>query len=449
MENLSRELFPITKRPEKVLQFGEGAFLRAFADYIFDVLIEKELFDGSITVVQPLPEGTLPFLALQDGLYTLLVKGLNNGGEINEKRIISCIQNYINPYEDYESYLNCARNPVLRYIISNTTEAGIRYEEGNFLSQKPPQSFPGKITAFLYERYKHFNGDIAKGLVFLPCELIENNGMNLRKIILLYADEWGLDKAFGDWVVKANTFCDTLVDRITTGFPANEAQEIYTELGYHDKLLDISEPFYFWAIEGPAWLKDELRFHEAGLNVIITDDISQYKTRKVRLLNGAHTASVPAALLCGLSTVGEMMADEDLNKYLHKALFEELIPSFPIPTDELKDFASAVLDRFANPYVRHELKSIMLNSVSKFEVRVLPAIYDYYFKFSSLPKLLTFSLAALITYYQTEDDNEALKALDELINKMTETAGDFKAEVKNYLDEISQAGIRETLREYI
>jgi len=458
MKRLTKKLYPTPRLPEKVLQFGEGAFLRAFADYAFDILIEKELFDGSITIVQPLEEGTVPYLAEQDGLYTLIIKGMNGGADVDERGVISCVQEYINPYRDYDNYMKSAMNPHLRYIISNTTEAGIEFNPRDILTDKPQRSFPGKVAAFLYKRFLYFNGDNSKGLVFLPCELIDNNGMKLRSLVQMYADKWELGPYFKKWLHEANVFCDTLVDRITTGFPHQDAQDLFEELGYKDELIDVSEPFYFWAIEGPAWLADELKFYEAGLNVIITDDISQYKTRKVRLLNGAHTCSVPAALLCGLATVGEMMADEDFERYLQKVLFEEIIPALHyLPTDELNNFAAAVLDRFSNPYVRHELSSIMLNSVSKFEVRVMPTIGDYYCRFYKIPKILTFSLAALKTYYKKEHNTGDLEVLDKLINKHTCEAApghflaskEFHRAVSAYMDKIEQVGIREVMRKLI
>ena len=457
MKRLNRDIYPKPVLPEKVLQFGEGAFLRAFVDYIFDVLNEKELFHGGITIIQPLPQGTVHLLAKQDGLYTLLNRGLSGGNEVNEKRIISCVQNYLNPYENFDAYMACAKNPELRYIISNTTEAGISYGEGDLLTDKPQKSFPGKITAFLYERYQCFNGDREKGFVFLPCELIDHNGTELKKLVLRYADEWGLLPDFVAWVDEANVFCDTLVDRITTGFPHDEAESLAEELGYRDALLDVSEPFYFWAIEGPEWLNDELRFRDAGLNVIVTDDVSPYKTRKVRLLNGAHTCSVPAALLCGLSTVGEMMADADFKEYLSKALFAEIIPALDIPAETLHEFAAAVLERFSNPFVRHELMSIMLNSVSKFAVRVLPTIMDYYRRFNELPRILAFSFAALIAYYHKQGENAEVQAVYGLIDENRRFADardlqccvELKKMTEDTLAEIAECGIRNVIRSLV
>jgi len=384
--------------PEKILQFGEGNFLRAFVDSMFDELNAAGLFGGSITVAQPIAAGLADVLKEQDGLYTLFLRGLENGQEVCRKRVITSVQDAVNPYEDFNSYFARAKNPDLRFVVSNTTEAGIAYAAGDNLTDTPQKSFPGKVTAFLFTRFTHFAGDMAKGLVFIPCELIDYNGTTLKKIVLRYAEEWNLGEAFVTWVNEACVFTNTLVDRIVTGYPRDEAAQLEAELGYTDKLLDTGEIFHFWVIEGPSWLREELPFEKLGLNVVFTDDATPYKLRKVRILNGAHTCSVTAAYLCGHNTVGEMVADPMFKTYLEKALFEEVIPTLDLEYDNLKTFADAVFDRFANPFIKHMLLSITLNSVSKWKARVLPSVLEYAKRKNALPTVLTFSFAALLAF---------------------------------------------------
>ena len=386
------------KLPEKILQFGEGNFLRAFVDSMFDELNANGLFGGSITVVQPIATGLVDILNEQDGLYTLFLRGLENGQEVCRKRIVTSVQEAVNPYDDFGSYFARAKNPALRFIVSNTTEAGIAYSAGDSLTDTPQKSFPGKVTAFLYTRFLHFAGDMSKGIVFIPCELIDYNGTNLQKIVLRYAEEWNLGADFIKWVNEACVFTNTLVDRIVTGYPRDEADALAAELGYTDKLLDTGEIFHFWVIEGPSWLREELPFDKLGLNVVFTDNATPYKLRKVRILNGAHTCSVTAAYLSGHNTVGEMVADPMYKTYLEKALFEEVIPTLDLEYDNLKAFADAVFDRFANPFIKHMLLSITLNSVSKWKARVLPSVLEYAARKNALPTVLTFSFAALLAF---------------------------------------------------
>jgi len=404
MEKLNRNL-PIIKiernMPEKVLMFGEGAFLRAFACYSFDEMNNKRLFDGSVTIVQPIPEGKIELLAKQDGLYNIILRGIKDGEKVVKTRLVTCVNNYINPYTDYTGYIKTATNPHLRFIVSNTTEAGISYREGEKHDSCPQMSFPGKVTAFLHKRFSFFKGDKTKGIIFLPCELIDDNGTKLRELVIKYAKEWNLSAEFLKWIDESCVFANTLVDKIVSGYPSEEADRICEELGFRDELLDACELFYFWAIEGPSILKDELPFNKAGLNVIFSDDISPYRLRKVRILNGAHTCLAPAALLCGLTTVGEAVSDNVFRKYIETAIFKEIIPALDINKNVLESFAKSILERFSNPFIRHELQGITLNSVSKFKTRVLPTILDYQKKFGVLPPVLTFSFAALIAFYKS------------------------------------------------
>ena len=432
-------------RKEKVLQFGEGGFLRAFVDEMFDQLNNAGLFDGGVTVVQPIERGMVPVLNEQDGLYTLLLRGLEEGVPVSRERVIRIIQRGVNPYTDYETYIASAQNPDLRFVVSNTTEAGIAYNGEDRLSDRPPKSFPGKVTAFLWERFTFFKGAKDKGLVFLPCELIDDNGAELRKIVLRLCAEWQLGPDFTRWVEESCIFTSTLVDRVVTGYPKDEAAAICERLGYEDSMLDTGEVFHFWAIEGPECLAEELPFQKLGLNVLFAEDISAYKRRKVRILNGAHSSLTPVALLCGLSTVGEVMEDADLRRYVERVLYEEVIPTLDLPREDLLSFAKAVLDRFANPYIHHQLTSIALNSTSKWRVRVLPSVEAYLKEKGKLPPLLTFSFAALLALMEEHrPDIEDCDNVQDLFAELASIPG-FKDTVDADREDIKREGCRAAL----
>lgn len=390
----------IAALPEKVLQFGEGNFLRGFVDWMIHKLNEQNLFNGRVAVVQPIAQGLTPMLNEQDGLYTLLLRGIQNGQIVEEKDIISSISRGINPYEDFAAYLGLAGNPELRFVISNTTEAGIAYSAEDRYDDAPPATFPGKLTVLLHKRFTAFNGAADKGLVIIPCELIDRNGDNLKKIVLRLAEEWNLGSDFAGWINNHNFFLNTLVDRIVTGYPRDEIAALTEKLGYEDKLLNTAEIFHLWVIEGDKRFAEELPFHKVGLDVIWTDDMAPYRTRKVRILNGAHTMTVLAAYLYGLDTVKECMDDELIRTFMEKGIYNEVIPTLDLPESELKAFAAAVTERFANPFIRHYLLSISLNSTSKFKTRVLPSILEYVNRKGELPKVLSFSLAALLAFYR-------------------------------------------------
>ena len=398
-EDLQVQPFP-EELPERVIQFGEGNFLRAFVDWMFHQMNKNNLFNGRIVVVQPIAQGLVDKLNEQDGLYTLLLRGLKDGKATELKEIISSVSRGINPYIEWDKYLACAENPDIEFVISNTTEAGIAYDKNDSLDKKPPVSYPGKLTAYLYHRFKHFDGEPAKGMVIIPCELIDRNGDNLKKVILQLSDDWNLPEAFKEWVKDHNTFLNTLVDRVVTGYPKDEINSILDKLGYEDNLVDTGELFHLWVIEGPKELSERLPFTKVGLNVLWTDDMTPYRTRKVRILNGAHTSSVPAAFLYGLETVGEMMDHQVLGKYVRQVIYDEIIPSIDLDKDMLTEFADSVVERFQNPYIKHYLISILLNSSSKFKTRVLPSIIEYQKLHNKLPERLTFSLAALIAVYK-------------------------------------------------
>ena len=383
------------KRTERFIQFGEGGFLRGFADWMIQKINDSTDFEGSVVVVQPIKDGLCDILTSQDCKYTHLVRGK----EGYESSVIDVISRCVKPYDDFDSYLNLASQPELRYIISNTTEAGITYNKNDKVTDTPPASFPAKVTLLLKKRF-----DLAlDGFIFLPCELIDRNGDNLKACILKYADLWGYSDDFKAWVENENVFTNTLVDRINTGYPKGE--EI--ELTFDDKLVNTSEFFHLWVIETDYDLEKELPFKKAGLNVIITPDaLERYRTRKVRILNGAHTSLVPYALLSGFDTVKSCVDNEEMNAYIRKCVFDEIIPTLDLPKDELIGYANDVLVRFSNPYIKHYLSSIALNSVSKFKVRVLPSILEYKKRFGAYPKTLVFALKKLLEFYKTDMTND-------------------------------------------
>ena len=384
-----------SKRTERFLQFGEGGFLRGFADWMIQKMNEKTDFEGSVVVVQPIAQGMCGLLEEQGCKYTHLIRG----EEGVEQTMIDVISRCVNPFEDLQAYLALAEIETLRYVISNTTEAGIVFRAEDKPENAPDVSFPAKVTLLLKRRLEKK----LPGFVFLPCELIDRNGDNLKKAILQYAKLWDLGEEFVRFVEQENVFCNTLVDRINTGYPKDER----IDLGYEDKLLNTSEYFHLWVIETELDLGAELPFEGAGLNVIITKDaLEKYRTRKVRILNGAHTSMVPFALLSGFDTVKSCMDDKDMYAYVRKCVFEEIIPTLDLPREELLDYAENVLTRFKNPYIKHYLASISLNSVSKFKVRVLPSILEYKKRYGTYPKTLVFAFAKLIEFYKTSTPND-------------------------------------------
>ena len=394
---------------ETVLQFGTGNFLRGFADYFIDALNKQGLYDGKIVVVSPTNSKAVEKINAQKGRYNLILRGIENGEEISSINEINSISCAVNPYADFDGFLSLAKNHDLHFIVSNTTEAGISFDDTCKITDKPADSFPAKLTQFLYKRYKNN----LNGFVILACELIDNNGKELEKCVLKYAEKWELGKDFITWIKSENTFCNTLVDRIVTGYPKDEAEQIFDEIGYRDYLLDTAEPYHLWVIEGD--FEDELPFQKAGFNVIWTDNVAPYKKMKVRILNGSHTSLVFPSLLCGVETVGESLKDEQLNAFLNTCLFDYILPMLD-NTDEIKSFANAVLERFSNPYIRHLWKSISLNSVSKFTARVLPTVNDYIDKKNLMPKPLVFSLACLIEYYKANEVTDSEYAVDYIKN---------------------------------
>ena len=389
------------QRKERFIQFGEGGFLRGFADWMIQKMNEKTDFEGNVVVVQPIEQGMCDMLTAQNCNYTHIIRG----AEGVEKTIVDVISRCVKPYEDFEAYLALAENPDARFIISNTTESGIVFRAQDKVTDAPPASFPAKLTLLMKRRFDLGLG----GFILIPCELIDRNGDNLKKTVLQYADLWNLGADFAAWVEKENVFCNTLVDRINTGYPKGEE----LDLGYEDNMVNTSEFFHLWVIETDYDLEKELPFTAAGLNVIVTKDaLERYRTRKVRILNGAHTSMVPYAMLSGLETVKDCIEDKKMHDFLHACLFEEIIPSLDMAKDELTAYAEDVLIRFSNPYIKHYLSSIVLNSVSKFKVRVLPSILGYVKKYNKMPEHLLFSFAKLIEFYKKGTPNDAADVVE-------------------------------------
>lgn len=413
LEKLGYDGYLLKDAPERVLQFGEGNFLRAFVDYFIDVLNEKTGFNSKVVLCQPIAPGLADMINEQEGLYTLFLRGFENGQKVNDKRVISCVSRCLNPYSEYETVLACAENPDLRFIACNTTEAGITYDPSCQFTDVPADSYPGKLTQFLYRRFEKFGKEAGKGFVILSCELIDNNGKELEKCVLSYAKQWNLGEEFLSWIKAENIFCSTLVDRIVTGYPRSEAAEICEELGYIDNIIDTGEVFGFWVIEGPDSLKKELPFEEAGLPVVICGDHKPYKQRKVRILNGAHTSFVLGAYLAGQDIVRNCMDDEVICGFMNKTIYDEIIPTLTLPEEELKSFAASVTERFKNPFIDHALLAISLNSTSKWKARVMPSLKGYVEKNHALPSCITASFAFYIAFYHgatlTEDGLTAVR----------------------------------------
>lgn len=414
MQRLNRRDFPGRQHPDKIIQFGEGNFLRAFVDWQIDLLNEHTDLDAGIVVVRPIDTDFPPSLSTQDGLYTTIISGLNEQGEtVRDTRIIRSVNREINIYHQFDEYLALARDPNIRFVFSNTTEAGISYVESDRLEDAPPASFPAKLTRLLFERFTHFSGAADKGWVLLPCELIDYNGEALQELVLRYAQQWSLPAAFTQWLENSNTFCSTLVDRIVTGYPRSEVDSLQEELGYQDSFFDSAEHFYLFVIQGPKSLAQELRLDKLPLNIRLVDDIKPYKERKVAILNGAHTALVPVAFLAGLNTVGESMNDAQISRFVELAIAEEISPVLDLPQDELTSFAQAVLSRFRNPFIQHQLLSIALNGMTKYRTRILPQLLASQAKNQLLPPRLTFALAALVAFYRGERNGEVYPLQDD------------------------------------
>ena len=406
MEVLNKTLTGKKERPIKVVQFGEGNFLRAFVDYMIDIANEQGKFDGDIVLIKPIEFGNLDMFHAQDCQYTVSLRGIVDGEAKVLNRQITSVADAVDAIGEYEKYMSLAEIDTLRFVVSNTTEAGIVFDNTDKFELNPPKTFPGKLTKFLYHRFETFNGDMEKGLVMLPVELIDDNGIMLKKCVMQLIELWGLSDEFKKWVDEACIFTSTLVDRIVTGYPRDTINEEWEALGYEDRIMVTGEPFALWVIESAKDISKEFDLPGAGLPVIFTDNQKPYKQRKVRILNGAHTSFVLASYLCGNDLVKQSMDDDDVRNFMMKTIYDEVIPTLTLPENELKEFAEAVVTRFNNPYVKHALLSISLNSVSKWRARCMPSFLGYIEKTGKLPAHLTFSLAALMAFYTGSEIRE-------------------------------------------
>ena len=412
MLQLNGQNYKTVKRPIKIMQFGEGNFLRAFVEWILQDLNDKGAINSNVVVVQPMPFGRLDELRKQDGLYTVCLEGLIDGQKVKTRQIIDVLGDFINPFTQYEEFLKYGESEDLQVIISNTTEAGIAFDETDTDHSVCPKSFPGKLLALLHRRYVYFNGAMDKGLAIVPCELIDNNGTELKKILIKLANLCYNDEKFTAWVENANHYTDTLVDRIVPGFPRDTVQEIYEETGFTDNNVVKAEAFHLWVLKEEEVVHKLLPADKTGLNVLFVPDIKPYKERKVKLLNGAHTGMVPIAYMCGIDTVRESVTDVDVRKFVQNLMYETISPTVKLSAEECKKFADSVLERFENPYIRHELMSIALNSTTKFRTRLLGTYADYVNKFGKVPTDILFSFAAMTVFYKGKRGEEEIKLSD-------------------------------------
>ena len=439
MERLTRTSAPQAKNyTEKVIQFGEGNFLRAFIEWIIWKTNQKTDFNASVVVVQPIDRGMVDMLNEQDGLYHLNLQGILDGKPVDSVDLIDVISRGINPYRDFQDYLKLAEQPEMRFIVSNTTEAGIAFDPSCKFTDAPASSYPGKLVQLLYHRYEHFKGDMGKGFIIFPCELIFENGKHLKECIRQYIELWKLGEDFSNWFEKACGVYSTLVDRIVPGYPRDNAAELCERVGYDDHLLDKGEIFHLWVVEAPKEIEKEFPADKAGLNVLFVTSEAPYHERKVTLLNGPHTVLAPVGYLSGLNTVRECCEDETIGAFLHKVMFDELLPTLNLPEEELRKFASAVLERFVNPFVKHFVTSIMLNAFPKFKTRDLPGLKTYLERKGELPKGIVLGLAAICTYYKggKRGDDEIVVNDDEAIKKLLVdlwATGDVEAVAKGVL----------------
>ncbi|MEM8896503.1 MAG: tagaturonate reductase [Bacteroidota bacterium] len=463
LKKLSRNTPPL---PIKVLQFGGGNFQRAFTDWILDVYNQTLNQELGVLVIRTHGKKTYQDWIDQEGLYHVLTRGIRRGKTIDEEHLVRCISQILHVHTEWEAFIASAKNPDLRLIISNTTEAGITYSHKDQFTDNPPEAFPAKLTIWLFHRFQYFEGNSDKGCILLPLELITDNGIQLKECILQYADNWDLGEAFKDWILAHNIFCNTLVDRIVPGIKKEDLPEEMEKIGFEDHMMTVGEAFHFWAIEGPEEVQKEFPLDQLGLNVVFTQDLAPYRKRKVRILNGAHTSMVPVGILYGLESVREAVEGEVMGRFVKQCMFHEIIPSLDMPTNELAEYAEEILDRFRNPFIHHRLISISLNSISKFCTRVLPSIIDYRNKKGTLPKGLIFAMAALIHFYKGKydgrhiplnDDERVITVLQNLWQKndgskeafssMAQVILQWKYAWKQDLSTIS--GLGELLQEYL
>ena len=433
MELISKKIIKnVPERKVKIMQFGEGNFLRAFVEWIIQDLNDKGAIEANVAVVQPMPFGRVKELADQDGLYTLRLEGIDGGKKVKNSQVINVIGDCINPFAEYEKFLSYGKSGDLQIIISNTTEAGIAVDPTDTDFSVCPKSYPGKLLALLKARYDHFNGAKDRGLAIIPCELIDNNGDELKRCLNELAEINKMDKKFIEWLNTANHFTSTLVDRIVPGYPKNEIEEIQKETGYIDHNVVKGEIFHLWVLKKEPYIQKALPADSTGLNVIFAEDIKPYKQRKVKILNGSHTAMVPVAYLCGIDTVGESVNDPVIGKFVRDFVFEEVNPTIALPQDQMIAFANSVIERYQNPFIRHELMSIALNSTTKFKTRLLPTLTDYVKIKGTLPSHLLFAYAALVVFHMGKrgDKDIALNDDPAYLAKWKELWANFKGDYK-------------------
>ncbi|MHA6533223.1 tagaturonate reductase [Paenibacillus sp. BAC0078] len=440
----------IGRLPVTVLQIGEGNFLRGFFDWMMSECIRRNIFTGSIAVMQPRPSGqaSIARLAAQDGLYTLVTRGLEEGVPVSRTEIISVFSKVFDPYTEWEEFKRLAASPELRFVVSNTTEAGLSYRPEP-LGSGPILSFPGKIAYLLYLRYTAYPDSSSHGLIFLPCELLERNGEALRDAVLQYADDWGFSDEFKEWVIRHNRFLNSLVDRIVTGYPEEaQAEAWFEEWGYRDSMLCTAEPYHLWAIEAEPELGKLLPFHEAGLNVHLTNDLVPFQQRKVRILNGMHTWMAPLGLLYGVGHVRELLEHEELGARLRVLADREISPTLPYPAEEIEAYAAEVFDRFANPYIVHRLSAIAMNTLSKFRIRLLPSLAWYEEQNRVVPEQMILGLAGLLRYYKVNRETDGTFTGRDL-NGQTYTVSDNAAQLERMAEIWSYASAGEELSQTV
>lgn len=399
-------------RPPAILQFGAGNFLKAFLDWMIEVANDKQILRGSVIIVKPTEKGDYDGLKKQEGVFHSIIRGVKNQQIVDENYLISCISDIIHPYQQWEQFLHTAEIPSLEFIVSNTTESGICFNTNDTFGESCPQEFPAKLTRWLFHRFQFFQGNPSSGCYILPCELLEQNGQLLLECVVRYAKHWQLSADFIHWVENANFFCNTLVDKIVTGFPGQEAQTIQQTLGYEDEQLVVGEPYHLWAIEKKGRIEEKLPLPAAGLNVVYTDNLDTFRTLKVSILNGAHTLMVPVAYLYGLRTVRESIEHDLIGRYIQQVIYQEIVPHLPYPLEIGSQYAHEILERFQNPFVEHQLISIALNAISKFKARVIPSVKRYVGNLQQLPEGILTSFAALIVFYKGTIGNESIPLKD-------------------------------------
>jgi len=441
MEELNSKIVAKKQRPTRIIQFGEGNFLRAFIDWFIQIINDETDFNGNVAVIQPLATGRVKELEKQDGLYNLLLEGIEDGQLKRSLQVIDVINECINPYSEYGRYLSLAENPDIKLVISNTTEAGIVYDPEDTDYKECPTSFPGKLLALLKRRYDFFKGSKDAGLYILACELIDYNGSKLKEVLNQLAKDKDYEPEFIDWLNNANRFYNTLVDRIVPGYPKDQIEQLTKELGYIDNNIVKGEYFHLWVIEGDPCLTDVFPVNKTRLNIIITDNVKPYKERKVKILNGAHTCLVPVAYQMGKRLVSEMMNDPKCNRFLLDFMHDEVWGTIDLSQEELNNFTNSVFNRFLNPTIKHELLTIALNSMTKYKTRVLPSAISTYEKSGKLPKHALFSLACWFNMYSfrnedgsllIKDDPEFLEMWESLSNASAEEIVDKVMSLKHW-----------------